>query len=82
MTASNPALLPDPPLFDVTGIAKKTVEGTHRAVPARRDRAGPQRSPRDLKRRNRETGRAPDASRTARSLHRLSARSRWPRDGL
>jgi hypothetical protein len=28
MTASNPALLPDPPLFDVTGIAKKGVEGT------------------------------------------------------
>jgi hypothetical protein len=28
MTASNPGLLPDPPLFDVTGIAKKGVEGT------------------------------------------------------
>ena len=28
MTASNPALLPDPPLFDVTDIAKKGVEGS------------------------------------------------------
>ena len=28
MTASNPALLPDPPLFDVTDIAKKDVEGS------------------------------------------------------
>jgi hypothetical protein len=27
VTASNPALLPDPPLFDVAGIAKKGVEG-------------------------------------------------------
>ena len=33
MTASNPALLPDPPLFDVTGIAKKTVEGTIERFP-------------------------------------------------
>ena len=28
MTACNPALLPDPPLFDVTDIAKKGVEGS------------------------------------------------------
>ena len=28
MTAPNPALLPDPPLFDVTDIAKKGVEGS------------------------------------------------------
>ena len=28
MTASNPALLPDPPLFDVTDIGKKGVEGS------------------------------------------------------
>ena len=28
VTASNPALLPDPPLFDVTDIAKKGVEGS------------------------------------------------------
>ena len=28
MTGSNPALLPDPPLFDVTSIAKKGVQGS------------------------------------------------------
>ena len=28
MTGFNPALLPDPPLFDVTDIAKKGVEGS------------------------------------------------------
>ena len=66
MTASNPPLLPDPPLFDVTRIAKKTVEGSIERFALEEIELRRKRSPRDLKRRNRATRRAarcePDSS--------------------
>src|SRR5947209_8075464 len=63
MTAPNPALLPSPALFDVTTVAQQEPRRAHRPRRARPDRAGTQRPPRDLPRRDRPAGRNSRANR-------------------
>ena len=61
VTAPNPALLPAPPLFDVTDHRQTRRRGQHRARRARAPRARAQRAPRDLRRRHRPPRRDADA---------------------